>query len=227
MRKSWPKRTEFFQSAVAYPCSGLHGLPVKLLANRFANFVYIDYHCPQVEVDEVMDRYGVKGYELTDVAPIDPIEVIDMSWDQYTQCAESEYNLISRRTEASFLRLYTFNRLNGFDDQHGKETLQLMFAGAESISFMRLVYNRLAIAPACLIHVRSGLAFGGNYREYPQELARLLRSNPAGFPQYLVVDANGQREECGDYLDLVGWYVVEKRWPTADRGVLSFMQLKI
>ena len=58
-------------------------------------------------------------------------------------------------------------------------------------------------------------------------LSQLLRSNPAGLQQYLVVDANGLNEAYGDYLDLVYRYVVEEQWPTADQGVLSLMRLKI
>lgn len=218
---------EFLKFGAAYPCCGLHGLPVKLLASRFSSFLYIDYHCAEGEVDDVMARYGLKGYELVDLASIDPAEVIGMDWGHYAEHAKAELSRIARPPVSPFLKRYTFKRLHGYDDQHGKETLQVMFAGAESISFMGLTYNYLGITPNCLIHVRCGTAFGGNYREYPQDLSEPLRTNPAGLPQYFLVDTYGQRESCDDYLDLVTYYTLVERWPTANRGVLSLMELKI
>lgn len=212
--------------AVAYPCSGLHSLPVKLLASRFSHFLYVDYSRPEAEVDDVMARYGLKGYQLVDVASVDPREVIGINWEQYADNAKAELSQITRRISSPFLKRYTFNQLNGYDEQHGKATLQLLFACAESVSFMRLAYNRLGVTPTCLIHVRCGTAFGGNYREYPQDLSQLLRTNPAGLPQYILIDAYGQGESCDDYLDLVTEYSMIEQWLTADRGLLSLMQRK-
>jgi len=71
-----------------------------------------------------------------------------------------------------------------------------------------------------LVHIRSGIGFGGNFSGYPQALSTALLANRGRLPDFMLYDRNGSRSDFGDYLDIVERYTEEQRWGYSDGGCL-------
>lgn len=105
------------------------------------------------------------------------------------------------------------------------QTSELMFARCEAIAIFISAFSRRKIAPKCLVHVRSGIAFGGNFSEDPRELKRTLLANKGGLPAFMLYDRMGSSCDYGDYLDLVEKYELVERWGYPDGGHLTLARL--
>ena len=115
--------------------------------------------------------------------------------------------------------------MDGFGDDHGPEAFEFMFARCEAIAAFISAFSRKNMAPKCLVHIRSGIGFGGNYHDYPKELRRVLLENKGGLHAFMFFDSMGSSGECGDYLDLVKNYQLVERWGYPDGGHLTLAQL--
>jgi hypothetical protein len=115
--------------------------------------------------------------------------------------------------------------MDGFGDDHGPEGFEFMFARCEAIAAFISAFSQKNIAPKCLIHIRSGIGFGGNYHDYPQELKRVLLENKGGLPAFMFFDSMGSSGEYGDCLDLVKKYQLVERWGYPDGGHLTLAKL--
>lgn len=211
----------FLQECVFYPCSGLHGRPVKLLSKRFPRFFYADYSVDREQFNNTIRKEGFKGYQLTTVVEVTPESVFGMPWKTLEKEHRSTISLVHFEWSSPFVVLCHFERTVDFDDSHGPLAFEFMFARCEAIAAFKSAFSRRNIAPKCLVHIRSGIGFGGNFSDYPNELARALSANNGGLPPFMLYDAMGSNPEGGDYLDLVENYERIERWGYHDGGHLT------
>lgn len=211
----------FLRECVFYPCSALHGLPVKLLSSRFPRFFYADYSVEREQFNRAIREEGFNGYQLATEVEVTPDSVFGMPWKGLEKEYRSTISRIRFEWSNPFVVLCRFERAVGFDDSHGPPAFELMFARCEAIAAFKSAFSRRSIAPTCLVHVRSGIGFGGNFSDYPQELAGALRANNGGLPPFMLYDAMGTNPEGGDYLDLVENYERVERWGYRDGGHLT------
>ncbi|MBV5290033.1 MAG: hypothetical protein J0648_09430 [Pelodictyon phaeoclathratiforme] len=148
-----------------------------------------------------------------------------MTWKDMAQRHDNTISRIHFEWTDPFVVLCRFKRMDGFFGDHGPETFEFMFACCEAIAAFISAFSRRNIAPKCLVHVRSGIGFGGNYRDYPKELKRVLLQNKGGLPAFMFYDSMGSNGECGDYLDLVKKYQLVERWGYPDGGHLTLAKL--
>lgn len=215
----------FFKDCVFYPCSGLHGTPIKFLGKRFCRFLYADYSVDPVRFDEAIHGRGFKGYTLRATEELDPENVFGMSWEDFDR---RNFVTISRLTDDRwdpYLTLCHFERESGLDSKHGPPGFELMFSCTEAIATFKAAFSHRKIAPRCLVHVRSGIGFGGNFGDYPQELSSALLENQAGLPPFMLYDRMGSSRDLGDYLDLLERYDPVERWGYPDGGFLELAKL--
>lgn len=211
----------FLRECVFYPCSALHGLPVKLLSDRFPRFFYVDYFIKPEEFDKAIREEGFRGYELATETEITPEAVFGMPWKDLKMKHRSTASRIHFEWCDPFVVLCRFKRAAGYDDSHGPAEFELMFSSCEALAAFKSAFFERNIAPKCLVHIRSGVGFGGNFSAYPKELAKALRANNGGLPPFLLYDAMGSNPEFGDYLDLVENYEHVERWGYPDGGHLT------
>ena len=120
-----------------------------------------------------------------------------------------------------------FERLPGYDDDHGPVAFELLFVRCEAIATFISVFSRRNIVPQCLVHIRSGIGFGGNFSEYPSELNRALLENQGGLPPFMFYDNMGSSRDCGDYLEIIEKYETVEKWGYPDGGFLKLAKKKI
>ena len=214
----------FLKECVYYPCSHLHGTPIKFLSHRFQNFVYCDYLVTRDELQHQLDAGGFAGYRLTDIVDVDSLDLLGTSWDDFIAQHHANFAHLPPEWADPFISLCTFRRQEGFPQAHGAEMFNLLFVRAEAVSTFVSAFSRRQVSPRCLVHVRSGIGFGGNFRAYPALMEAAVRANPGGLPDFLFHDAMGADPNCGDYLSLVEEYREVQTWGYPDGGYLRLAE---
>lgn len=215
----------FLRECVFYPCSALHGLPIKLLSSRFTRFFYADYSVDREKFNKAIKDEGFKGYQFATEVELTPDSVFGVSWKDLRQEHHSTISRVHGEWFNPFVVLCRFERAVGFDDSHGPPSFELLFARCEAISSLKSAFSRRNIAPKCLVHIRSGIGFGGGFSEYPRELSNALLVNRGGLPAFMLYDRMGSDKEYGDYLDLIERYEECERWGYPDGGFVAFARL--
>ena len=198
----------FFADCVYYPCSALHGGPVKFLGKRFQRFFYADYSIERAQFDKDTKEKGFKGYRLSKIDELTPEIVFGMSWKGIEQRYASTLSRVHFEWSNPYVVLCRFERAPNFDDAHGPVMFEVMFARCEAIASFISVFSRRNVAPKCLVHIRSGIGFGGNFSNYPRELKSALLANKGGLPAFMFYGSRNY----GDYLDLVEKYKPVETW---------------
>ena len=211
----------FLKNCVFYPCSGLHGTPVKFLGKQFRRFLFADYSIDRGTFGEAVRGRGFKGYRLRAMEELDPEDIFGMSWNDFEYRNADTVSRLHFELRDPYLTLCHFERESGLDSKHGPPGFELMFACAEAIATFKAAFLQRSITPRCLVHVRSGIGFGGNFGDYPKKLRGALLKNPAGLPPFIFYDRMGSSKDYGDYLDLVEKYDPVERWGYSDGGFLE------
>lgn len=217
--------TRFLKGCVFYPCSDLHGTPIKFPGKRFRRFLYADYSVERKRFDEAIHGLGFKGYRLRATEELDPENVFGMSWEDFARRNVETISRVTDEWRAPYLTLCRFKRDSDFDDSHGPPGFELMFACAEAIATFKAAFSQRNITPKCLVHVRSGIGFGGNFNDYPKELRTTLLENKAGLPPFMFYDSFGSSSYYGDYLDIIKEYGSIERWGYRGSGFLELAKL--
>lgn len=217
----------FLKECVFYPCSGLHGVPVKFLGKRFQRFLYVDYSIKREDFDQSIEEGGFTGYQQSVVDEISPETLFGMSWDGVKESHHNTLSQVHFEWSEPFMVLCGFKRLPGFNDDHGPASFELMFVRCEAIATFISVFSRRNIVPQCLVHIRSGIGFGGNFSEYPRKLNRALLENQGGLPPFMFYDFMGSSRDYGDYLKIIEKYETVETWGYPDGGFLKLAKKKI
>lgn len=216
----------FLRECVFYPCSGLHGLPVKLLSSRFPRFFYADYSVEREKFNKAITEEGFRGYKLTTQVEVTPDSVFGVRWQVLKKEHHSTISAVPSEWSNPFVVRCRFERAVGLDNDHGPPALELMFSRCEAIAAFKSAFFRRNIAPKCLVHIRSGIGFGGNFPNYSKELAEAFRANKGGLSPFMLYDAMGSNPESNNYLDLVKDYVRVERWGYPDGGHLTLAKCR-
>ena len=216
---------EFLQSCVYYPCSHLSGLPVKFLGKRFQRFFYADYAVDREEFLRVTVLEGFKGYNIVRVTEISPVSMFGMPWNRFRSVYEDNYLHLPFDSCDPYMFHCRFRRQEEYGEDHGPDEFELVFCCSEGIAAYKAAFNRRGIVPKCLVHIRSGIGYGGNFQEYPQLLSRALTENRAGLPPFILFDDMGCDRDDGNYLDLTGIYREMQHWSFQYSEHLYFAEL--
>ena len=216
------KITEFLKESLFYPCSGLDGAPIKFTGKHFQKFIYVDYTIERDPFLQQCAHPGFRGYRMTDAHDLSVESVFGASWEDVGHQLRAT---VSDRDfdwspESAFILATHFERVDGFDDEHGPKQFDLWFIKCEAITTYRAIYTRRGIKPKCVAHIRSGIALGGNFSGYIRILQKALSENPDGVPDYILHDTIGGDPRWGDYMRLLRFYQARARWTykTAHHG---------
>ena len=213
----------WLRDCVYYPCSGLHGTPIKFLGKRFQRFFYADYSVDREKLDRSIAE-GFKGYKLIAKIEMTPDTLFGMSWKDFEDTHKRTISQLHVVYSDPFIVLCRFERKIDFNNDHGPAAFEMMFSRSEAIASFKAAFSRRNIAPKCMLHIRSGIGFGGNFSSYPRELRAALLENRGGLPAYMLYDALGSNDYCGDYLDLVTRYRQIQKWGYPDGGHLTLAE---
>ena len=214
---------DFLRESVYYPCSGLHGTPIKFLSSRFQRFLYCDYSVAQEVFQKELDSRAFQGYRLSEQHELDPVDVFGATWNRLKQEHTDTYSRLYFDSSDPFITFCCFQRESHLTDSHGPDRFELMFARIEAIAALESAFVRRNIPPKCVVHIRSGTGFGGNFSEYPQHLEKSLQANSGGLPQFILHDSMAVGSG-GDHLPLIDEYREIQRWGYHDGGYLKLVE---
>ena len=202
----------FLKESVFYPCSHFDGAPVKFLGRFFSSFLYADRSVSREEFETASRDKGFLGYSCIGIEGIEPKLLFGTQKGEFMLGPEENRSQPPFGGKTPFVALARFERLNGFSILHGPDLFHLMFSNSEAVTTYLSVFTRRGFAPKCLVHIRSGIAFGGNYTDYPTILADTVESSQGGLPKHILYDEQGGSTQWGDYLRLVEKYEHLKKW---------------
>ena len=216
----------FLRECVYYPCSGRSGAPINFLGKhkRFQRFFYADYYVDRDRLEQSVTGTGLNGYQLSAVDELSPETVFGMSWKSLEQQHARTLSKVIFTWRDPYVLLHRFERADGFGDEHGPMVLELMYARFEGVATYLSAFCQRRIAPKCLVHICSGMGFGGNFSGYPKALSQALRANPAGLPAFMLHDRAASQSKCGDYLDLTSQYEMVRKFDY-ENSFLTFGRL--
>ena len=182
---------EILDKSIYYPASDTDGWIFEALAGTGYSFIYVD---PNVKHDDLKKKLGlVAGYDLilsreihkeqlcfNSYIPVLPIPLIDEDptdlrlWEHITPYAH--WAIFQRRPQTNH--------------GHGPERFSLLFISGEGVATYQAIYFSNKCRPMGIV-LRGYSGFAGNWTKFEKQngiFERTVMSNPAGFPDYLLVD---------------------------------------
>ncbi len=203
---------DYLREAVFYPCSGLDGTPVRFLGHRFQRYLYADYGVTRESFEKACRINGFLGYRVCSIKELDVQSVFQTSWKELASTYRSVFGQLDSDWTNPFILHAKFERLSDFPEEHGPTSFQLAYVCCEAITTFDSVFRKRGITPRCLVHIRPGTAFGGNFSAYSEVLERAMRANPGGMPEFVLYDRSGGNAKRSDYLPLLDGYQSIQRW---------------
>jgi hypothetical protein len=190
----------FLENSVYYPACRFDGTPIKFLGKLFSNYVYVDYNSEYGDLESNINN-GLLGYKLKNGSMINAEELFGVNWESFSDENNDIYRNLPFEWKNPFAKIYSFERSIGFNDVHGKKNIELLYIKAEGISTYKYLYCKKNITPKCLASIVPGLAFGGNFSDYPKLFIKIIKLSNK-FPQYQFYD-----DQCAeDFYELIKNY---------------------
>lgn len=202
---------QLLRESVFYPCSGLDSAPtVFLLRKGFTSFVYADYSITKESFRDICRKSWFFGYTAKRIKFLKTDTIFGESWNTIRLQNHNLFENLYYEWSEPFIAIVNFERAACMKKDFGPDKFTLMFVRCEAITTFLSLYTKRDIAPKCLAYIRSGIGFGGNYKEFPLLLDQSIRNNPGGYPEFMLYDrlATGG---SGDNMPLVNEY-----WPPLD-----------
>jgi hypothetical protein len=191
----------FLENSVYYPACGFDGTPIKFIGKMFSNYVYADYLSEYNDLENNISTYGLKGYKLRNSFFINAEELFGINWENFIEKNTDIISNLPFKWKNPFAKIYSFERCINFSDEHGKKNIELLYVKSEGISTYKYLYTQKNITPKCLVSIVPGLAFGGNFSNYPEMLIKLIKLTEK-FPQYQFYD-----DQCAtNFNELIKYY---------------------
>lgn len=200
-RKGLPLRQILHQS-LFYPACGLNGTPVKYMSGNIHSFIYADYGVSRIallkNLHGVKSECGFRGYKLASQMDICRDQLVPVDWRPRLTPEPSGETLELNIKEAStepFCHWSVWRRMTGFGPNHGPEAFSFLFIGGEMSAVYQGLYCYNRIKPKVLALIQPG-CMGGEWENPCSDLSffkEVIRSNPAGMPDYLLYGGFGGR----------------------------------
>ena len=181
---------EVLQDSLYYPGAGSDGKPVKWLAGHVHSFIYTDYGVSQSRFLAELKSpcLGFSGYKIVGRRNVTLKELTPKGWaPRHPKSVDGNPRLWRDYIKTPFCIWVVLERSLGYSAEHGPERFSLLYLCSEGAASYQALYNSNGIKPKVLFLINHG--FGGNWTNFEEPskiLARSVRDNRAGMPDYLV-----------------------------------------
>lgn len=189
--------TDILQDSLYYPGAGHDGKPVKWLAGNVYSFVYSDYGVSKTSLlsDLIGPGEGFRGYGVLAFRDVTMQELIPQGWTpMMPDYRDGNPKLFQDSIQQPYAIWAVLERLPEFTDEHGPQRFSLLYICCDGAAGYQALYNSNQIKPKILFLIDHG--FGGNWTnfEHPEKiLARSVRANAQGLPDFLVGRKNNEQ----------------------------------
>jgi hypothetical protein len=183
---------DVLQNSLYYPGAGYDGKPVKWFAGNVYSFIYSDYGVSRESVLSQLNppsEDNFLGYEILAYRDLSERELIPNGWHQLSP--DFNENQSSNHWRDIFQKPYAlwiiFERSSQYFDDHGPKRFSLLYICCDGAAGYQALYNSNQLKPKILFLINHG--FGCNWTDFENPskiLARSVRANSAGLPDFLV-----------------------------------------
>ena len=212
-----------------YPACGLDGRPVQYFGGAIHSFVYVDELCSNDDVTASLNTF--RGYRLLFARPVEK-ETLDIDSFECHSNRLNRHNDFSRRSRPvfSYALWAVFERVDGFEADHGPVRFSLLYIGGEAVSAYWSLYRRHGIAPFGITLIKCD-AFTGNWTSFLDDRAELaslvMVTNRVVPPRYLFCESSGR--DCDSpwrwFNEKVTTLLGEPNWGGAHHQYLTVWRL--
>ncbi len=191
---------DILMDSLYYPACGLNGTPVKFLAGNVLSFVYADYGVTREaflrNLNGTDEHSGFMGYHAILQREIFREDVVPIGWSP--SILPHDERDIRRLMEVEsrckpFGHWSVWKRDASTDSSAGPELFSFFYMAGEISAIYQGLYSRLGIAPKVIAIIQPG-SMGGEWENTPSDesfFKRVVRSSPAGMPEYLLHGGTG------------------------------------
>lgn len=187
------------QSSLYYPASGFDGTPVAHLAGNIFSFVYVDYGRSRDELIVELRSNGFLGYRVIGQRSVAERELVPNGWMPiHLRPDDGDPEKYQEWIKEPFCEWMIFERDEQRGEEHGPSRFSLVHLCADGVAAFQSLYVRNRLRPRVIAIIQPGHAFGGNWTNFTDEtapLARAVRSNRAGQPDFLLYGGFGQQKD--------------------------------
>ena len=181
---------DILQDSLYYPGAGSDGKPVKWVGGNVYSFVYTDYMVSRDRFLADLNTEGrnFEGYRTLGWRDLTIEELAPKGWKSIKpKLSDGNPNRWREHFAKPFGIWAVLERIEDFDATHGPERFSLLYLCSDGVAGYQALYNSNGFKPKVLFLIQHG--FGCNWTNFedPEKiLARSVRDNPAGMPDYLI-----------------------------------------
>lgn len=181
---------DVLDKSVYYPACRFDGRPVKYLGSYSHSFVYVDFDVKREDlIDQLKTFYG---YELAFSRSLKRNDLCFRSYEPMMPTADDGNPLDSLRYGDGdvFAEWAVYDRGDLYGDDHGPLRFSLLYIGGEGAATFQSLYFSNRCSPSAIVLIKSD-GFSGNWTNFlePKQIfARSVMGNPAGQPEYMLVE---------------------------------------
>jgi hypothetical protein len=203
---------EVLEDSLFYPASGIDGTPIRYWLEDILSFVYVDLSYSKSTFEDAILAAPPYGYSILGMRNLSPQDLTPLGWKPTMPAGLDRESYLSalemgEASENSAFGLWVvFERGSGLGDSHGPIRFSLVFLRSEAVATYQAIYVENYVCPRMLALIRPGVGFGGNFDSFEEVLLRVMKSNPAGMPRWLLQWHSVQnsaevpdRPWCADY----------------------------
>ena len=196
---------DILQDSLYYPGAGSDVNVVKWLGGNVYSFVYTDYMVSKEKLLAELNTEGrnFAGYRTLEWRDLTMNELAPKGWKPINPMPDDGNPNRGRERFAKPFGIWAvFERLDAYDASHGPERFSLLYLCSDGVAGYQALYNSNGFKPKVLFLIHH--VFGGNWTNFedPEKiLARSVRANRAGMPDYLIgrFASTGQSYWPNDY----------------------------
>lgn len=197
---------DLLTDSVYYPACGIDGTPVQYLHHLSRSFVYVDYNYSLERLQTEMLENGFKGYEIFAERLVREHEITPKSFRPHEFPSKEDGN--PRKPfdndwvhQPAYAYWTIWQRTAEFGEEHGPKRFSLFNLCADGVASFDALYYTWKTKPLVFCIIRPGTGYGLNWTDFREPghiMHRLAMKNPAGTPEYMLMEKRLESEENQD-----------------------------
>lgn len=177
-----------------YPACELDGQIVKHFSKEYQSFIFCDYAVGEDAFNAEIEHF--KGYQLVGHRSLKQEELVPNGWSPELppHLVKEEYLKYQQHLKKPFAHWAVYERMEGFDENHGAKRFSLLFVGGEGAATYQALYWSNHKTAKALAIIQPGTGFGLNYTDFRDSkriLGWVVLNNKSGIPDKLIYGGNG------------------------------------
>lgn len=168
-----------------YPAAGFDGTPVRAYGKRVSSFVHTDWMHGRDDLLEALGSTPFRGYGILGQRDVLEVELNPSGKRPRTPLTLKDYPVPSGAREGAFATWTVWERLEGFDDDHGPGRFSLLHLRSDGTAAYQVLFEGNGVLPEIVCSIRPGIGFGGGFGNFDEVFLECIDMHPMGRSPYV------------------------------------------